>query len=476
MTPPSRILTAALAAAAALSLLASSCASEPAAPPAAAPTTQPPTRGVELPASQDLPCDDPAAEDLGEGLYLHGGFVYEKSGEKCLWRPADTLEDPPDLPERTLPPEIVAEVVAAAEEAAAGTEMTLQECTDWIADSAIYLDDIQAEQCAAILTAAMEACGLDCAAIPEDTAPTTTAPEPAAPEPEPEPEPEPGPEPEATPTTTAPEPEPTPTTTTAPEPEPTPTTTTAPEPETTPTTTTAPEPAPTTTAPEPEPTLDPVQAQVAAWEDVRAGVQEGAVWTEPGGARPLVHPETPETSWDAGTWDPVRYSDDRPRRSENVQSWVDWCGDYSGCDWLLAQMTWPLDYLAADEVCVVEVYAVRAREEASDYRDGLRGEYGWHRCASLIDPRQPDGRLLSEQPGITMADRCRAVLPADIDLQYYEGGRTAARRGGLSCDEWGAWAESRRTSYETCDHSGQLAAQWLEHYIGMPESEGPIGC
>ena len=457
MTPPSRILTAALAAAAALSLLASSCASEPAVPPAAAPTTQPPTQGVELPASQDSPCDDPTAENLGEGLYLHSGFVYEKSGEKCLWRPADTLEDPPDLPERTLPPEIVAEVVAAA-----GTEMTLQECTDWIADPAISLDDIQAEQCAAILTAAMEACGLDCAATPEEPPPTTTAPEPAAPEPA-APEPA-APEP-AAPEPAAPEPAPT---TTAPEPAPT---TTAPEPVPT---TTAPEPAPTTTAP--EPVLDPVEAQIAAWEDVRAGVQEGAVWTEPGGARPLVHPETPETSWDAGTWDPVRYSDDRPRRSENVQTWVDWCGDDSRCDWLLAQMTWALDYLAADEVCVVEVYAVRAREEASDYRDSLPGEYGWHRCASLIDPRQPDGRLLSEQPGITMADRCRAVLPADIDLQYYEGGRTADRRGGLSCDEWGAWAESRRTGYETCDHSGQLAEQWLEHYIGMPEGEGPIGC
>ena len=159
-----------------------------------------------------------------------------------------------------------------------------------------------------------------------------------------------------------------------------------------------------------------------------------------------------------------------------MQSWVDWCGDYGGCDWLLAQMTWALDYLAADEICVVEVYAVRAREEASNYRYTLPGEYGWHQCASVIDPRQPDGRLLSQQPGITVADRCRAVLPADIELEYNEGGRRDARRDGLSCDEWGAWAESRRTGYETCDRSALLAKEWLEHYIGMPESYSRLGC
>ena len=218
-----------------------------------------------------------------------------------------------------------------------------------------------------------------------------------------------------------------------------------------------PEPAPTTTVPEPEPTLDPVEAQIAAWEELRAGVQQGAVWTEPGAARPPVHPETPEPTWDAGTWERGTHPDDRPRRSENVQIWVDWCGDYAGCDWLLAQMTWALDHLAADEICVIERYFTRALEESTNYRDSLPGEYGWHQCASVIDPRQPDGRLLSEQPGITVADRCRAVLPADTDLEYYEGGRRDGRRGGLSCDEWGAWAESRRTSYETCDHSALLA-------------------
>ena len=228
--------------------------------------------------------------------------------------------------------------------------------------------------------------------------------------------------------------------------------------------------------PEPEPTLDPVEAQIAAWEDLRDQVQQGAVWTEPDAARPPVHPATPEPTWDAGTWDPGRHPDDRPRRSENVQLWVDWCGDYSGCDWLLAQMTWALDYLAADEICVTERYAERARQEASNYRDSLPGEYGWHQCASVIDPRQPDGRLLSEQPGITVADRCRAVLPADIELEYNEGGRSSARRDGLNCDEWGTWAETRRTGYETCDHSALLAKEWLEHYIGMPESYARLGC
>ena len=189
-----------------------------------------------------------------------------------------------------------------------------------------------------------------------------------------------------------------------------------------------------------------------------------------------MHPDTPEPTWDAGTWVERDHPDDRPRRSENMQTWVDWCGDYGGCDWLLAQMTWALDHLAADEVCVIERYFSRALEEASNDRDSLPGEYGWHQCATVIDPIQPDGRLLSEQPGITMADRCRAVLPADIELEYHEDDRRDARRGGLTCDEWGAWVETRRTSYETCDHSGQLAEEWLEHYIAMPESYWTIGC
>ena len=438
MAPSSR-LTAAVLAAAALSLLASSCASEPDLAPQPATTTaaEPePTPTTTVPEPEQATTADAEPEPTPTTT------VPEPEQ-------ATTAAEPEPTPTTTAAPQPEPTPTTTAPEPAPTTAVPAPEPAPTTA-------------------------------VPEpEPAPTTAVPEPTTAVPEPEPAPTtavPEPEPEPT-TTTVPEPEPEPTTTTVPEPEPEPTTTTVPEPELA-TTTTVPEPelATTTTVPEPEPTLDPVEAQIAAWEDLRDQVQEGAVWTEPDAARPPVHPETPEPSWDAGTWVPRTHPDDRPRRSENVQLWVDWCGDYSGCDWLLAQMTWAIDYLAADEVCVVEVYAERARQEASNYRESLPGEYGWHQCASVIDPRQPDGTLLSEQPGITIADRCRAVLPADIGLEYNEGGRRDARRDGLSCDEWGAWAESRRTGYETCDHSALLAKEWLEHYIGMPESYARLGC
>ena len=435
MAPSSR-LTAAVLAAAALSLLASSCASEPDLAPQPATTTaaepeQTPTTTVPEPEPEQ-------ATTAAEPEQTPTTTVPEPEQT-----PTTTVPEPEQTPTTTVPePEQTPTTTAAPQpELEPAPTTTVPELEPAPTTTVLELEP-------APTTTVLEL----------EPAPTTTVLEL-----------------EPAPTTTVLELEPAPTTTVL-ELEPAPTTTVL-ELEPAPTTTVLePEPAPTTTVLEPEPTLDPVEAQIAAWEDLRAEVQQGAVWTEPGAARPPVHPETPEPTWDAGTWVEWTHPVDRPRRSENVQIWVDWCGDYAGCDWLLAQMTWALDYLAADEVCVIERYFTRALEESTNYRDSLPGEYGWHQCASVIDPRQPDGRLLSEQPGITVADRCRAVLPADIDLEYYEGGRLDGHRGGLTCDEWGAWAESRRTGYETCDQSAVIAKEWLEHYIGMPGSYARLGC
>ena len=172
---------------------------------------------------------------------------------------AEVVEDasPEDMP--TV--EVAEQVIEAADEAAPESVLTLGICTQWVADPELVLNEQQAQECAAMLAAAVEACeGLDC--FPEDTA-----------------EPEPEPEPEETPTTTAPsqpelKPEEPTTSTTPPEPESDPeseeptTTTAPPEPESDPeseepTTTTAPpepesdpeseEPTTTTAPPEPEP-------------------------------------------------------------------------------------------------------------------------------------------------------------------------------------------------------------------------------
>ena len=86
------------------------------------------------------------------------------------------------------------------------------------------------------------------------------------------------------------------------------------------------------------------------------------------------------------------------------------------------------------------------------------------------DPVQPDGRLLSEH-GLSLAERCRAVLPADVKLEFYElVGLTYELRDDVSCDVWGAYVEGGGVLYEEeCDKSAHLAREWLEHHIGMPK-------
>ena len=64
---------------------------------------------------------------------------------------------------REPPTEIAAQVIAAADAAAPNLDMTLGQCTEWLEDPAIVLDETQADQCAAKLLAAVEACeGLGC--------------------------------------------------------------------------------------------------------------------------------------------------------------------------------------------------------------------------------------------------------------------------------------------------------------------------
>ena len=84
--------------------------------------------------------------------------------------------------EEDVPPAEVAEqVIATAEEAAPESELTLGDCTAWVADPGTVLDGERAEECAAMIAAAVGACeGLDCfgegAGAVEEPAPATTAP------------------------------------------------------------------------------------------------------------------------------------------------------------------------------------------------------------------------------------------------------------------------------------------------------------
>ena len=380
--------------------------------------------------------------------------------------------------------EVAEQVIEAADEAAPESELTLGICTQWVADPEFLLNEQQTQECAAMLAAAVEACeGLDC--FPEDTAepeseqtPTTTA----APEPE-----------EATTTTAPPEPEPEPeeatTTTAPPEPEP--------EPEETTTTTTAP--------PEPEQPAEEPEAEAA----VEASTSD---WVAPYvGLVPEVHPDTPPNAWERGDLQPGVLPIETPRSTGEdrvqVSEWINWMGrtDSSYTRSLMADIKWAVDYLGAHPACVIHTYydrVVTSNEvtQPDQAEPGyLRDLYGWHNCATVIDPfiagiaipedRDNDiGLRLSDAPGITLAERCRTVLPEDIQLEAFrylrdesgdrvgEPGYYPFEPGHAGCDEWVERVESDywfvNGGYPECFRSAELAGEWMEHYHDRPVNYG----
>ena len=210
---------------------------------------------------------------------------------------------------------------------------------------------------------------------------------------------------------------------------------------------------------------------------------------------PPVHPDTEPASWDTGEWEPgsgYRYvGNDHPRATPDVEAWTASCTGGSSCDWLLYAMKWALDYLGAEEDCVVAVYHARwRRANSSNWQSGAEIDlYGWHRCPTVIDPRtptvadpyvqqMPNGSdvLLLAASSDSLADRCRAVLPADVELEFSVNNDLSKRREGLDCDEWAALAGARRVTYKTCDASALLAEEWMEHHHGMPVRHRSIRC
>ena len=360
--------------------------------------------------------------------------------------------------------EVAEQVIEAADEAAPESELTLGICTQWVADPEFLLNEQQTQECAAMLAAAVEACeGLDC--FPEDTA-----------------------EPEAaqTPTTTAaPEPEEATTTTAPPEPEP--------EPEETTTTTTT-----TTAPPEPEqPTEEP---------EAEATVEtSNSDWVAPYvGLVPEVHPDTPPTSWERGDLQPGVRPLETPRSTGTdriqVAEWINWMGtDNTYTQWLMYNMKWALDYLGAHPACIINTYYSRVITSNETTVSGqaeptyLRDQYGWYNCATVIDPLIPGiavpedrendiGLRLSDTPGITLAERCRSVLPEDVQLEEFRTRSDAEGKlvgyyydlepGHAGCNDWAEWVESGYwyPQYPKCTASARLASEWMEHHRGAPET------
>ena len=207
----------------------------------------------------------------------------------------------------------------------------------------------------------------------------------------------------------------------------------------------------------------------------------------------------PPTAWERGEDIEVgvRVRGELPRKTDQIAEWTRWCyrtiSPNASCDSLLSRMKWPLDYLGAHPLCVLPLYTGRVETYArssSATHSSTAEQYGWQNCATVIDPLLPNppqrdndiGWRLSDT-GISLADRCRAVLPEDVEL---EGGRPFVdfgvygepKRFGNDCDAWAADRGSRPRAETTpqCWFSALLAQEWLEHYYQMPEDYYYIGC
>ena len=222
-------------------------------------------------------------------------------------------------------------------------------------------------------------------------------------------------------------------------------------------------------------------------------------WSPPQAQQvPALHPDTPAPSWVTGQApvtpasliavsvlpadhidaDPEYPGGETPRPTSALEQFAEDClraasGSErlfpSGCANLLHEMTWPLDYLGAQESCVLGEYTLRYQQYARSGDGPAAWPYGWHNCATVINPDPSDTTSGLEQ-------RCEAVLPADVDLEtapdflvtYHDDGNQEVEvvpsRSGASCAEW---AQSFGVS-EYCPMLSKLATQWMQHYYDAP--------
>ena len=231
-----------------------------------------------------------------------------------------------------------------------------------------------------------------------------------------------------------------------------------------------------------------------------------AGWVPPqAGMVPEPHPECsgnvsthdenciPPKIWNEGQFDIGYRVDERPRPTQQVLDFFLVCNStpYAPCDWLLGLMARPLDYLGARPSCVLGEYLDRVAVFArTGYAVGPPEEqHGWHHCATVIDPlvgQTPttgsDVGVRLSDTGLTLAERCRAVLPGDVNLETFYGGRRSdgTRRdpirfdsGHAGCDDWAEWVEAvisaNSSDVPTCFRSARLAEEWMEHHHGVHE-------
>ena len=202
--------------------------------------------------------------------------------------------------------------------------------------------------------------------------------------------------------------------------------------------------------------LEPVALQPGVWVPPEAGMVPPVfpICT----SSPYSEDCIPPNEWDRGEINPRQRPLELPRKQDEVVGFSNWCKSQTfeaTCDRMLTLMKWPIDYLGAAPICVVNEYEDRINE----YKDGSWPENvahlnGWHNCATVIDPMIGDppstrfsdiGWRLSDT-GLSVAEQCRMVLPSDIELEdkrCQASGLPPAERFGNDCDAWGAYVERR---------------------------------
>ena len=178
-----------------------------------------------------------------------------------------------------------------------------------------------------------------------------------------------------------------------------------------------------------------------------------------------------------------------PRQTRDVVEFMTSCHASwhpISCEYLVLQMKWALDYLGAHPWCVLQQYYDRLAAHDDIWNRGaglpadMANRHGWHLCPTVIDPGQDDDprRRLSET-GISLAEQCRLVLPADVQLEDIP--RRISRepqRFGSDCEAWATWVENRPQArdWRACDRSARLAEEWMEHHHGTPERYFTVTC
>ena len=141
-------------------------------------------------------------------------------------------------------------------------------------------------------------------------------------------------------------------------------------------------------------------------------------------------------------------------------------------------MVWALDYLGADEACVLGQYRQRFEAFAAANTAPNISPFGWQRCASVVNPDPGDTTS-------TLGERCRAVLPPDVvlrernwvEITFDDDGNEHAvahvGRNGVTCEEW----EVSHDLTSVCAMVSALATEWMQHHYRAPDNGSfRIGC